>query len=49
MSEIPDLSARELARHIRAREISPVEAVEAVLERIERRADLNAFITVPAE
>jgi aspartyl-tRNA(Asn)/glutamyl-tRNA(Gln) amidotransferase subunit A len=39
----------EMARLIRAREVSPVEVVTACLERIEARRELNAFITVLAE
>jgi len=46
MTEIADLTATELSRHVRERTLSPVEIVEAVLTRIEQRADLNAFITV---
>jgi aspartyl-tRNA(Asn)/glutamyl-tRNA(Gln) amidotransferase subunit A len=49
MSDIVDLSARDLAAAIRTKRISPVEAVEAALARIEARASLNAFITVCAE
>ena len=45
--EIPFLSVAELARLIRAREVSPVEATEAYLERIERiDGQLNSYITV---
>lgn len=40
------LSATELARRIRNREVSPVEIVEASLDRIEKRnGEINAFIT----
>src|SRR4051794_6475280 len=40
-------SAAELARLIAARKVSPVEVVDAVLERVERaQPALNAFITV---
>lgn len=49
MTEIADLTATELAAAIRARQISPVEAVDAVLARIEECYDLNAFMAVPAE
>src|SRR5438067_9697038 len=43
-------SAAELARLIAARKVSPVEAADAVLERIERaQPALNAFITVCSE
>ncbi|MET7696485.1 hypothetical protein [Streptomyces sp. NPDC005485] len=34
--QLCEMSAIELARAIREREVSPVEAVEAVLARIER-------------
>jgi Asp-tRNA(Asn)/Glu-tRNA(Gln) amidotransferase A subunit family amidase len=44
------LPALELAGLIRARKISPVEVVDAVLERIERlNPTLNAYCTVTAE
>ena len=46
MTDIADMSAVALARSIAAREISPVEAVQAALNRIEARAELNAFVTV---
>ena len=47
MSQIPFLSAIELAGLIKSREVSPVEATEAYLERI-RQVDgsLNSYITV---
>jgi len=45
-----ELSAAELARRIRRRELSPVEVVEAFLARIERLDPaVNAFITVLPE
>ena len=45
--EIPFLSATELADLIRSREVSPVEATEAYLERIaEVDGKLNSYITV---
>ena len=44
-----DHSARELASLIRHKQVSPVEAVQAALDRIEARRELNAFITVTAE
>jgi Asp-tRNA(Asn)/Glu-tRNA(Gln) amidotransferase A subunit family amidase len=34
-TDIPYISATELAEFIRKREVSPIEAVEAYLERIE--------------
>src|SRR4051812_25424491 len=49
MTDLADLTARELASRIRRKEISPVDAVRAALARIEARRDLNAFITVTAE
>jgi aspartyl-tRNA(Asn)/glutamyl-tRNA(Gln) amidotransferase subunit A len=38
-----------MVARLRARELSPREAVEAYLARIEARRDLNAYITVRAE
>ncbi len=49
MTAIADLSAVDLAAAIRAKTISPVEAVEAALARIEEKAELNAFLAVSAE
>ena len=49
MTAIADLTATELAAAIRAREISPVEAVEAALARIEERRELNAFMAICAD
>lgn len=49
-SEIPYLSATELGRLIAAQEVTPLEAVDAYLSRIEQVDDrLNAYITVCAE
>ena len=49
-SEIPFLSATELASYIEKKQISPVEAVEAYLSRIEQvNPKLNAYITLCAE
>src|SRR5260221_1735299 len=48
MTAIADLSATGLAAAIRARTISPVEAVDAALARIEERKELNAFMAVSA-
>lgn len=49
-AEIPFLSASELATAIRTRDVSPVEAVDAYLDRIDRVGDqLNAYITVCAD
>jgi aspartyl-tRNA(Asn)/glutamyl-tRNA(Gln) amidotransferase subunit A len=45
--DIPFLSATELSELIRAREVSPVDAVEAYLERTDRLNDrLHAYLTV---
>lgn len=49
MTAIADLSAIDLAAAIRARTVSPVEAVEAALVRIQEKAELNAFMAVSAE
>ena len=43
------LTARDLAALIRAKEISPVEAIRDALARIEARPELNAFITVTGD
>ena len=44
---IPFLSASELSELIRKREVSPVEAVEAYLERIDRLdGKLYTYLTV---
>ena len=49
-TEIPFLSASELAVAIREGDVSPVEAVDAYLDRIDRVGDkLNAYITVCAD
>ena len=49
-SEIPFLSATQLADLIKSREVSPVEAVEAYLDRIaEVDGQLNSYITVCRE
>ena len=49
-AEIPFLSASELAAAIRAGEVSPVDAVDAYLARINAVGDkLNAYITVCAD
>jgi len=44
-----DHSARELASLIRRKQVSPVEAVQAALDRIVARHELNTFITGTAE
>ena len=49
-SEIPFLSVAELGQRMQAGEISPVEAVDAYLERIEQvDGKLNSYITVCGE
>ncbi len=49
-NELPFLSAMALAELLRRREVSPVEATEAYLARIERvDPALNSYITVTAE
>ena len=49
IDEIVFLSATELGLRISRKEISPVEAAEAYLRRIEKvESRLNAFITVTA-
>ena len=49
-ADIPFLTATELAAEIRSRNVSPVEAVDAYLERIARvNPRLNAYISVTGE
>ena len=49
-NDIPFLSATELADLLKTREVSPVEATEAYLSRIEQvDPALNAYITVTAD
>ena len=49
-SEIPFLPATRLAQLIQAREVSPVEATQAYLDRIEQvDGKLNSYITVCTE
>ncbi len=49
-ADIPFLSATELASRIEAKQVSPVEAVEAYLDRIERvDPRVNSYVTVCAE
>ena len=40
------MSLARLAERLRARELSPREAVQSYLDRIETHAELNAYITV---
>jgi aspartyl-tRNA(Asn)/glutamyl-tRNA(Gln) amidotransferase subunit A len=50
LSQLNYMTARDLARAIAAREVSPIEAVAATLERIEQTEPyLNAFVQVDAE
>lgn len=49
MTAIADLSATELSTAIRQRRISPVEAVDAALARIDERRELNAFMAICAD
>ena len=49
-SQLPFLSATELASLIKSRKVTPVEATEAYLERISQvDGKLNAYITVTAD
>ena len=49
-ADIPFLSATETARAVKANELSPVEAVQAYLDRIDRLdSRLAAYITVVRE
>ena len=49
-SELPFLSASELSKLMAAKEVSPVEATEAYLERIESLdSKFRAFVTVTAD
>lgn len=49
MTDELNLPARTLAALIRSKEVSPVEVVNAALDRIDLHANLNAFITVIAD
>jgi len=50
MPPIHDLSAAGIARRVREGDLSPVDVVDATLERIEARNDrTNAFVTVTAD
>lgn len=49
MGALSFASIAELASRLRAGDVSPQEVVEDVLARIERRRDLNAFVTVTAD
>ena len=49
-SQLPFISATELAALIKSREVSPIEATEAYLERIPQiDPKLNSYITVTAD
>src|SRR5262245_56887479 len=47
--DLRDLSINSIRAGIAARELSAVEICRAALDRIDRLAELNAFITVTAE
>lgn len=49
MTDLTNLTARELAHLIRRKSVSPVEVMQATLARIEAQKELNAFITVTAK
>lgn len=49
MSDIASMTARDMAAAIRTRALSPVEVVQAALDRMEAGRSLNAFITITAE
>ena len=48
-SELCWMTAAELAAAIRRKKLSPVEVVDATLERIEKLKALNAYVTVDAD
>ena len=49
MDQIASLSASQITRAIKNRELSPVEVVEALLARIEEiNPSLNAIVTLAA-
>ncbi|MDP9350520.1 MAG: hypothetical protein M3P51_03110 [Chloroflexota bacterium] len=49
-NELCRMEATELAGRVRAKEVSPVEVVDAVLERMERlEPELHAFCTPTPE
>ncbi|WP_113912954.1 amidase [Roseovarius dicentrarchi] len=49
MTDLADKSARELAQGYRENAFSPVEVMQAVLDRCAARKDLNAFVTLVPE
>lgn len=49
MTDIADLGACELVKAVRCKDISPVEAVQASLQRIDDGKVLNAFMALCAE
>ncbi len=49
MTAVYELTAVELASAIAEKKVSPVEAVQSALDRIEELAEINAFQTVCAE
>ncbi len=49
-SELPFLAASELSKLMKAKEVSPVEATEAYLERIEKvDPKVKAYVTVTSD
>ena len=49
MTDIADLGAGELVKAVRCKDVSPVEVVQASLQRIDDGKVLNAFMAVCAE
>ena len=49
MTDWADRSATEIVAGIRAKEVSSRELLATLLERVERRRDLNAVVTIDAE
>lgn len=49
MTEIADMTAVEMSAALRSKAISAVEAVQAVLDRIDDQSRLNAFMAVASE
>lgn len=49
MSKYLDLSIREINELLKKKEIKPIDLVEECFERIEKDADLNAFISLDKE
>lgn len=49
MNDIIRMTACDMARAIATRALSPVEATRAVLDQVDARSGLNAFVTVAAD